>query len=360
MFTQSSSALPRFALMTGTKCGSCHVNPTGGLMRNEFGVGYSMEKLPLAALKDSEFTFSSKLTDNISIGGDYRSQFIYDGGTRTTSFQAMTTTIYGSIMLNKKITFFFKQDIVNSTYGSLGGPEVYGIAKVIPGWYIKGGDFLPNYGWRLDDHTSYVRGGDLGFIKSLGVRPGLLFIPDYKDIGVEIGGTIEGLFVTAGIFNGTGNTDQIKFSKNKAYAVKTEYMGSISDVNFRIGASGYGFNAFSMGGFTAGIGTGDIVILGEVDWTKNYNVDPVNNPGGYSMAAYGEIDVRAIQGLWLIGKYDMFDAIQGASNDEISRITLGIECFPLSFVEIRPQYRINMETPSVSNDQALVQMHLWF
>ncbi|MBI1806913.1 MAG: hypothetical protein HYR76_07675 [Ignavibacteria bacterium] len=366
-------ALPRFALMSGTRCASCHINPTGGQMRNEYGVGYSIDKVPLEALKDSDLTFDPKLSENISIGGDYRSQFLFDNGSKTTSFHAMTTTIYGSIILNKKFSFYFKQDIINNVYGYFSGPEVFAIAKVFPGgWYIKGGDFLPNYGWRLDDHTGYTRGGDLSFIPSLGYNPGLIFTPNYKDVGMELGGYIGGLFITAGLFNGTGNIKKIDLSDQKAYVARVEYMGTVSSVNYRVGASGYGFNGFTMGGFTAGIGIDDLTLLGEIDWTKNYNhLVPTLGPCGYTMAAYAELDYRAVQGLWLIGKFDMFDPLQGRGNswvvsdgfpntNSIKRVTLGFEVFPYSFVEVRPQYRINIETPSISNDQGLVQMHLWF
>ncbi len=387
MFVSSAFSLPRFALMAGAKCASCHINPTGGLMRTEYGIGYSTEKVPLEALKDTEFTFSGKLNDNISLGGDYRSQFIYDGFSKSTTFQAMTTSIYGAVTLSKKITFFFKQDLVNGTSYTFspnpnffGGPEVYGIFRILPnGWYIKGGDFLPDYGWRLDDHTTYTRGGNLSFIPGLMGNNGLIFIPNYKDIGVEVGGYIENLFITAGIFNGSGETLPIDFSKQKAFAAKLEYMGTAGSMNFRLGASGYSntrlnpflgnTREFKMGGFTAGIGAENLTILGEIDWTKNqFNVfSGLISDGVNTMAAYAEIDYRAIQGVWLIGKFDMFDPLEGVADDDTSpatntlkRVTLGMEFFPYSFVEVRPQYRLNIETPAIQNDEALVQMHVWF
>src|SRR5437899_1635942 len=141
VLSHSASALPRFALMSGMKCASCHVNPTGGQMRNDYGIGFSQDKLPLEALKDSEFTFSHKLNDNISIGGDYRGQLIYDfsdspdftnpivdpvtqqitysSNTGKTTFHAMTASLYGAVNLSKKITFFFKQDLLHTSYGDL-------------------------------------------------------------------------------------------------------------------------------------------------------------------------------------------------------------------------------------------------
>jgi hypothetical protein len=377
-FTLASPAfsLPRFALMTGARCSSCHINPTGGQMRSEYGIGFSADKLPLEALKDSEFTFSPKLSDNFSIGGDYRSQFIYDNFSRTTTFQAMTTSIYGAVRLSNKITFYFKQDIVNGTYGGpngglYAGTEVYGLFRILPGgWYVKGGAFLPDYGWKLDDHTGYTRGGDLGFLpgtQQLGFPNGLIFTPNYKDIGVEVGGYIDNFFVTGGLFNGSGQAQPIDPEKDKAYVGKIEYMGKAGSLNFRIGASGYGFKNYKLGGFSAGAAMGDVVMLGEMDWTHGQLFGTSVAEGVNTMAAFAELDYRAIQGLWLIGKFDLFDPQQGVSDDSstpatnrLKRLTLGLEFFPYSFVEVRPQYRITMETPDINNDVALVQMHIWF
>jgi hypothetical protein len=368
IFATSTYALPRFALLTGAKCSSCHVNPTGGQMRNEFGVGFSQEKLPLEALRDTEFTFSGKVSDNISLGGDYRSQFIFDRQSSTTAFQAMTTSIYGAAKLNRKLTLYFKQDLVNNEWGpgTLGGPEVYGLLRFTPSWYIKGGDFLPDYGWKLDDHTAYTRGGDLGYINATGHR-GLLFVPNYKDIGVETGGYIGDLYFNAGLFNGTGNSYKIYFEKDKAYSGKLEYMGNLAGLNYRIGASGYGYRSYHMGGVTAGVGAGDLIVFGEMDWTHGAYDGQTLVEGINTMATFGEADFQAIPGIWLTGRFDMFDPLQGAGDDpngspdnSVKRVTAGLELFPLSFLEVRPQYRFAIETPSVDNDVALVQMHVWF
>ncbi|MFI5250820.1 MAG: hypothetical protein ACHQQQ_00185 [Bacteroidota bacterium] len=396
-------ALPRYALLTGYRCVSCHINPTGGQMRNEYGLTYSMNAIPLrstdvapqktqtdssgdssAAPGDAEFVFNPKLNDNISIGGDYRGQFIDDLGSRTTAFQEMTATIYTSIQIGKKISLYYKQDFLNPSYGNpknsdFGGPEIFGLIKTIPSTYIKGGAFLPEYGWRVDDHTIYTRGGDIGFIGSLGQNMGLLFTPNYKDVGVEAAWWNGGLTITASLFNGNGVSNQISFSYLKAYAVKLEYMGALSNVNYRIGASGYRNKDYKMGGFHAGIGTGPLVVFGEMDWTINrWNIYDPHSPdvimGINSMAAFAELNYRVVQGLWGIVRYEAFDPLLGVpddpnfvrtpggpnGNNAIQRLVYGVEFFPYSFVEIRPQYRMNMETPSVSNDQALVQMHFWF
>lgn len=374
--SSTARALPRFALLMGAKCGSCHVNPTGGQIRSEYGSQWGGDKLSLQATHDDDFTFSPKLSENLSFGLDYRSQFIYDQTLKQTTFQSMTTSLYGAVRLSRKITFLFKQDLVNGTYGSAyNGTEVYGVAKVLPGnWYIKGGLFLPDFGWRQDDHTAYVRGGDFGIVRSGGsgaVENGLIFTPNYSDLGVEVGGYLGDLMITGGVFNGTGHNYPIDFSKDKAYAAKVEYMGSVDVLTFRVGASGYGFRNFKIGGFTAGFATAEsaLVVMGEMDWTQHY-YDPLLNtvdPNSNAMAAYAEADYRVIQGVWVTGRFDMFDPVEGLADNDLTpatnarkRVTAGLELFPYSFVEIRPQYRFAIEKPRLNDDLGLVQIHLWF
>lgn len=367
-------ALPRFALVVGARCGSCHVNPTGGQIRNEFGSTWDAENLTLPESREDDFPINTRINDNLSFGFDYRSQFIYDRLSKTTTFQAMTTSLYGAVRLSSKVVFYFKQDIINGTYGSgFGGTEVYGLVRLFPrGWYIKGGSFLPDYGWKIDDHTAYTRGGDVGILpgsQQPSIANGLIFGPNYKDIGAEVGGTIENLTLTAGLFNGSGNIQPIDPSQDKAYVAKVDYMGSLPFFNWRLGASGYGFKSFRMGGMFVGFASSDsiIVILGEIDWTHNYLLGSSVAENINTMAAFAEVDYRAIHGLWLVGRFDVFDPLQGVSDDDASpatntlkRIILGLEFFPYSFVEVRPQYRLLIEQPTISNDQALVQMHLWF
>ncbi len=358
------NALPRFALSTGIKCASCHINPTGGQMRNQYGTNtYSMEELPLESTFDSEFTFDPKISDNITIGSDFRSQYLADEFTHTSTFQAMAASVYASVNLTKKATFYYKQDIVNGTYGSFfPGTEVFALVKGLPAnFYAKGGIFLPDFGWRIDDHTGYTRGGDLGYT-SAGYHPGLFFVPNYKDIGLEIGNYFDDFFITVGIFNGTGHTNKLNFSKEKSVSAKIEYANQIFSHNYRVGISNYSYKNFTMQGVNFGIGTEDLTFLAEIDWAKNQlDINTyVITEKVRSLAAFAEIDYRIMQGLWFVGKYDLFDPQQGVKDDVLKRVNFGVEFFPMSFIELRPFYRFNIEKPEFSNNQFVLQMHVWF
>lgn len=153
LFVQTAFTLPRFALLTGSQCQAYHVDPTGGRMRNFTGFNYGKDELPIRATR-SDFDVSPKLSNNVSIGADFRTQYLYDGFSETTSFQAMTAALYGSLAVGKKISIYYKQDIIS---GYLSGTEAFGLLKVFPkNSYIKVGLFYPSYGLRLDDHTSYT------------------------------------------------------------------------------------------------------------------------------------------------------------------------------------------------------------
>ena len=352
------NALPRFAIAKGMKCASCHVNPTVGQMRNQYGTTtYSLEELPLTSFFDNEFTFDPKISDNITLGSDFRGQYIAEEVLHTSAYHAMMATVYAAVNLSKKATFYYKEDIINGTYGtSYPGTEAFALVKGLPGnFYAKAGIFSPDFGWRIDDHTAFTRGGDYGFT-------GLFFVQNYKDIGVEIGNFYDDFFITIGIFDGTGNYNKLHFSKEKAIAAKIEYAQKFFGQNYRIGISHYTYRNYNMQGINFGIGTSDFTFLADVDWTKN-RLDISNyqiTEKVRSTTAFAEIDYLVLQGLWLTGRYDFYDHQQGIKDDEIKRLNIGMEFFPMSFIELRPFYRFNIEKPDASNNQFIFQTHIWF
>ena len=61
---------PYLAVRTGLKCSACHVNRTGGGMRNDFGAAYAGGTLPMTT---EGFQFQNRaLNDFIKMGADFR------------------------------------------------------------------------------------------------------------------------------------------------------------------------------------------------------------------------------------------------------------------------------------------------
>jgi hypothetical protein len=92
---QSAAALaePYLAVRTGLKCGACHVNPTGGGKRTEFGAVYGQTEfaasrldpatgavLPESAAEPAPWT--GKINDHIGLGADLRANATFRFGAR--------------------------------------------------------------------------------------------------------------------------------------------------------------------------------------------------------------------------------------------------------------------------------------
>jgi hypothetical protein len=73
-----STAEPYLAVEEGYKCNVCHVNPTGGGLRNDFGITYAKVLLPAETVDNSIDTWTGKLTDRLRIGGDLRADWSRD------------------------------------------------------------------------------------------------------------------------------------------------------------------------------------------------------------------------------------------------------------------------------------------
>ena len=344
-------SLPRFSLRVKNNCGDCHYNPTGGIIRNENGFFYGQNLLSMISPRSDEFTMSPKLNDNISIGLDFRGQFLYSQEKSRTDFQSMAGSIYTNIMLSKKINIIARYDFINEIW------EGYGVASILPNnSYIKGGTFQPYFGLRLDDHTAYTRGGDFSTFFTTGARSGLIYNPLYIEAGVELGVYISDfVFLTTSV--GT-NLNNLTLTKDPTYTARLELNPFIGKVGLMFGGS-YAAAKIPQptefyGGFV-GIGYDRFTLLAEFDRAENLIGSDLKSNLLMAQAAY-----VIIIGLEVIVRYDWFDPNVDVSNDEIAHLIIGFEFVPYSFIEIRPQYRFIIETPKVDNDAVVIQMHFYY
>ncbi len=266
-----------------------------------------------------------ELNDFIRLGSDIRFQYLYDGSQKKTTFQSMEGSIYSLFRLFTSTNLFVKYDFENTAY------EAYGLYNFNSNnSYIKVGAFEPSYGIRLDDHTAYTRGGNLGFLQGI-KQVGLFFVPDYRDLGVELGSRLDNLFVTIDATNGdlTGGTSNINFDSKKAFIGKAEYL---MKGNFMIGASGYTAGSTKIYGLQAGAGIGErFTILGEWDWANSLPgvlaIYPPA-PNARSNAAFVEATYFIISGLSATGRFDYFKTFSGPGSPIYYRYIFGLRYLP--------------------------------
>lgn len=352
-------SIPRFALRMGAQCADCHVNPTGGQLRNDGGFKVGKNVLPMFSAHE-EFKADNKIGENIYFGLDYRTQYLYSQEFGKSDFQKMTGSVYTGVNVTDKLDIYGRYDFIFQIW------EAYAVGHFLPNnSYIKAGTFLPNFGIRIDDHTAYTRGGDLGVLFATGISQGLIYEPRYTETGVELGIYLSDFaFLTASV----GNPHERQFETDPSYTASLQLTPTIANsVALLIGGSYSTFKGIlaplartsypkvnMFGGFL-GIGIDDFTLLGEYDIADDYLVQNSSSSALMVEAAY-----QIVKGLEAVVRYDRFDPNTEIDKDDLSRYVIGLDFYPYSFIEILPQYRIQMENPDVDNDSFVLQFHFYY
>lgn len=347
-FTIELEAIPRFALMRGNQCKDCHSNPTGGLIRNQDGWTYGKNNLRM--FRSSQTDLSPYLNENISVGFDFRFQYLYSQELKRTDFHKMAGSVYTNFELSDELNFIASYDIYRGYF------EGYGILKVLPlDSYLKIGSFSPNFGIRLDDHTAYTRNGDVGVLNSAPAQ-GLIFASGYSQTGVELGFSPNDFsFVTL-----SAGQDKFPFQKDLSYIGRFEFTPSFDVFNVLLGSSFGVFrgnqNKFNLVSIFSGIGLKQFSLLAEFVNAKDYVATGVN-----SHIWMFETSYRIRNGVDFVARYDRFIQDINQKKNYSSHLIFGLDLFPYSFFEIKPQYRINLENPKIENNNGFVlQFHFWY
>ena len=189
---------------------------------------------------------------------------------------------------------------------------------------------------------------------------GLIYNPTYTESGAELGFYFDDFaFLTVSAGRPVGGP---LFQDDPVYTANLKIQPTIGDeaalflggsfATFRRRA---GMPKVNMYGGYAGLGFGDFTIMGEFDIADDFI-----EQDSTSTAMMVEVAYRVIKGLEAVVRLDRFDPNSDFRSDESTRVVVGLEIFPFSFIEIRPQYRIQMEDPSIENDSALIQLHIWY
>ena len=355
-------ALPRFAVQNGSSCIACHVNPTGSGLRNDYGSNVvALEELPLERWLDKgNEDWDGYISDQLQIGGDFRLQGIQyneSDDKRKSAFFPMQAEIYAFLNLNENAGIFAKLGLPRK--GGDANKEYWALLSNLPqkAW-LRIGRALPNYGLRVDDHTSFIRGGNLGKTSvGLDGKEGLIFTPSLHltppailEMGIPM---FVGLQWTTSISTGVVNSSE----ELNNLTTQFNYNGSTEIVNYMAGFNYMKEENFTMLGVSGGVSYDDFTWTFEADQTENW-ID-----GNTSLALYDELAWEIIQGVQLIGKYDFFDPKTDWLSGAVSRYTIGAEIYPLNIMEIKLQVRMNQidkDNAATPDPEYLIQTHFWF
>ena len=362
--------LPRFSIETGTSCMNCHVNPSGGGMRNDYGSNiYSLDELPLKRLiKNADDMWDGYISDNFQIGADFRIQHFNDEN--DSKVFPMQSDFYANLKISKDTDVYMKVD--TSPYNK---NEFFILFKnVLKNTWIKIGKTLPTYGLKLDDHTSFIRGGNRNAIVDTvysssnqseyivfdNIDKGLFFDPlsITPPISIESGLKLsDNVRLNLSISNGFIKSNEQEMLNHSS---TLSYLKDFDKISIMTGFSYMNEKQIMSKGFFGGFSINKFTFSFEMDETNNW-IDSYK-----SRVGYGQLVYKPIQGLHVIGKYDFFDRHIEYNSGIIERYSAGFEIYPLSILEIKIQTRknkIDFGLPYYSaklKNEYLIQVHTWF
>lgn len=334
-----AAAEPYLAVETGYQCSQCHVNPTGGGLRNTFGAIFSQIQLP-ANTSELE-TWNGTVLDRFAVGSDGRGsgrQFDFDDRDDHQDFQVDSVVMYLDATLNEHVSVYVEEQVAPN--GSLNRQAW---AKLTSGnWYVKGGKLVLPYGWRLEDDTAYVR-----------EVTGINF--NTADNGVEAGYVGGPWSVQLAVTNGTAGAAEVDDGKQGSLLVTYVQSG------WRVGISGNYNNTDpvdrTMYGVYGGLRTGPVSWLAEYDRIDDNGLGNLKQDVGLLEAS---IRLRKGHYLQLTAELNSFDDSDQPTRYRYSAV---YAYFPWPFTELRAGYRqrdSSDDAAAYNASETFVQLHVFF
>lgn len=346
-------AEPYIAVRTGFKCSQCHVNRTGGGKRTEFGQVYTQYKLLVAsALAEKNLnSFDPKLNGSVSLGANFRIEQAYLQKYTTKPANAGDTAVTAEGNWNagifKEKNLYVQMDLIKDRLTlyldkdmSTGGfRELWSMFSLPGGAYLKAGQMLLPYGYRLMDDEAFVR-NVTGYTYS---SPALAYEAGYEPGPFSIATAInQTKWMTVGsvVFQRVPLLRTIRVGGSYSRELTKEYADKKGSY-----------------GVFAGTTLGMFTFLGERDYTRDEGIDKIED--------YLEMDFLPMQGLNFKVTYESYwptTMIPQAQNNQ-TRTVVGVEPFIMQFLQVGLYYRKNDWIPqSTANnqDQIVGRLHVFF
>ena len=360
-FAAKCEAIPRFSLLTGTRCSACHFDPQGSGLRTELG-WEMMNQTGLfqwggpdtSAISPTNMLFNGMVVP----GGDARFQLVRLSTTGQELLIPMQLTTSLGFIPTPTVTMFtninWASVYVRSqpTFSSSLYPGetdydatlMYQPGVTLPS--IRVGMIEPSISIRQDDHTLFAH-------QEAAIQGIALIPPYYNEVGAEL--TYEGmkwLTVNAGIFNAKNLaqidpsvgtiTSSLDFS-HPTLSARVVLWPQLLDqgLNGELGGSILVNGSFRMLNGFAGIGLADKASL---FFEGLYNKDAADRIVR-NWSVIGSLELTS----WLAAewRYDwgMTEVYPGQALGYASAFLAGLEFFPFPYIEIRPEYRVFDKNP---------------
>ena len=323
----SAFAYPRLSVEKSTTCNSCHINPTGGGMRNEFAnYTVSLNEFCLPSTKQTSIENYKKprLSESIVVGFDSRHLLLEDG-----SVFRMQTDFHLSFEPFKNFQYVFR-------FWENGINENYAIASMFKEqFYLRAGRFNPAFGLKNVDHTAYNR-----------VRTGHGSNIYLDGVGITL---VKNNFqFTAEAFS---QNDQGIYGLHAMKSMEFKNIGLFLGASYRLSEELLGTNRLfpHAKAIFGGASYDRFTFMGELDLVGQ---------GNDTLISYMNLTTRLEYGLYLITEYNFFDGNRDVADGADEFLRFSVELYPISFVQLRPSY--TRYTDGALKDESMYFLQLHF
>ncbi len=340
-----ASAEPYLAVRYGLKCESCHVNPTGGGLRSDFGDVFAQTELPAHPIRGDWGLWTGEVVNWLRVGGDvrYDADFTQTPGSPSTDHLEMQQgRVYAEAQpIANRLIFYVDEQV---TPGDPINREAYAIYWAADhDWYVKAGRMYLPFGFRLEDQTAFVY--DVSSIT--------MYAPDN---GLEFGWMRNHWDTQVTVTNATA-AGALPSTNGKEYGLQASYVES----GWRAGVAAHDddspFARRKIYGVFGGVRTGPIAWLGEIDSVENEYAPEA----GVTEAAL------LLEGDWLVAAgnnlkltFEHYDPDRGVADNGESRWSLVYELTPVQFAQLRVGVRDYYGPTAIPGERSLlvfVQLH---
>ena len=378
-------AEPYMAIREGRKCGTCHVNNTGGGMRTLLANTHLQEithyRDIFPDLDEASEVFNGQITSFFSIGGDLRvtDSIVFQDepdATGRVPHKFLRGRVDENILDVREGALYFDVQLIEdflSVYTDLnlapGSPvarEVFGLLRGVIPWqgYLKAGRFYLDYGLKMetDNLFSVITPSQDLFVRG---RTGTGFTG--FDSGIEIGFQPGPWHFTTSVTDPSSGDTGVRITSN-AYGmwrdlpvVENAMLGASFLYNSPTGSDQYIY------GFYGGSNLGPLEYQAEIDFIHQ-SFDDRESVGTF--LAYGEINYLLLD--WInakvFGEYADNDGMRSSSGSERTRSAqnrfgFGVEPFLGRFLQARLFYSIAngpKDVPDTNQNRLILELHVFF
>ena len=350
-----AATMPIYAARERLLCTSCHVDPSGGGLRNSLGFSYLRNRHAFT----TEMRFGQlpaeqpEIVSNLPVGGDVR--VLYDALSRrhasgsfpndVSSFFRMQGSFYLSYAPSDQVRLYYNQDLdgVRDVWAQLG--------NLPAGGYVRAGAFRLPYGLRMDDHTIYARDDLQVPVNVLG------YDPRQPDVGLEFGVIRPSLIAQAAITNGSN----LSFDSDRNKAFTARGMGLVGPALF--GASVHldsdgqspSTERLRYGGFATVNPLLDLVLL-----AIDLGDDELGGTTTPILLAWAEADYFYERLARFRLRYEFLDQNRDEEFADSERYTVEGDLIPFPFAAVRLSYRFTSNEDELDIEELIGMVSVSF